>query len=112
MSDSDFTAVMVTLIGAVIVIMTIYGASARDEILAKLDQIIKGEQKEMADLNTLQADVTAEQTVEQSAITLLNGLKAQLDAAGTDPQKLADLSSQIEANTAALAAAVKANTAA
>lgn len=81
-----------------------------DTILEQLTFLRKGEQTIMADLNTLQADVTAEKTVEQSAITLLTGLKAQLDAAGTDPAKLADLSNQIESNTAALAAAITANT--
>jgi hypothetical protein len=64
----------------------------------------------MADLTQLQNDVAAETTVEQSAIALLGGLKAALDAAGTDPTKLAALSSTIESNTAALAAAVAANT--
>jgi len=87
----------------------------RTELVARLDRIERGETTIMADLNTLQADVTAEQTVEQSAIKLLGGLKTQLDAAiaanaNGDPTKLADLSSQIEANTAALAAAVTANT--
>ncbi len=61
-------------------------------------------------LDTLTASVTAETTVVASAITLLNGLKAQLDAAGTDPAKLADLSAQLDASRTALAAAIVANT--
>lgn len=64
----------------------------------------------MADLTELTAEVTNNTTVEQSAITLLQGLKAQLDAAGTDPVALKALSDQLAANDTALAAAVTANT--
>ncbi len=84
------------------------GTLARIE--SKVDQLIKGEAKIMADLTKLESDVAAEVTASQSAITLLTGLKAALDAAGTDPTKLAALSSSLEANTAALAAAITANT--
>ena len=84
-------------------------ASTR-EIRRKLDQILRGQQEIMADLTTLTADVAAETTVNQSAIALLQGLKAALDAAGTDPVALAALSTQLETNTSALAAAVTANT--
>ena len=68
----------------------------------------------------LQADVTAEATVEQSAITLLNGIpKLIADAVsaalaqGATPAQLkalTDLSASIEANTTGLSAAVTANT--
>ena len=72
---------------------------------------IKGEEDTiMADLTQLTADVTANGNAVQSAITLLQGLKAALDAAGTDPTKLAALSTQLEASTTALANAVVANT--
>ena len=64
----------------------------------------------MDPLAQLQADVAAETTVNQGAITLLNGLNAQLQAAGTDPTALAALSASIESNTAALSAAITANT--
>lgn len=64
----------------------------------------------MADLTKLTADVEAEKTVDDSAIALLQGLKAQLDAAGTDPAKLAALSSALETEQAALTAAITANT--
>lgn len=91
-----------------------HGNSATEQ---KLDFIIKLLKKETeiimsnADqLAKLQADVTAETTVNQSAITLLQGLKAQLDAAGTDPTALAALSASLEANTQALSDAVTANT--
>lgn len=71
--------------------------------------IFKGD-RIMAALDRLEADVAAETTVMQSAITLLQGLKAALDAAGTDPVKLAALADQMEANANSLAAAVAQNT--
>lgn len=78
-------------------------------------------------LNELKADVAAEKTVQQSAITLLNGLVAQntafaqqikdLIAAGGTPEQLATLvadfdatNAQIKADTTELSDAVKANT--
>ena len=85
-------------------------AAKLDLANSKLDQLLKGQQTEMADLSKLQADVTQNQSVVDSAVTLLQGLKAALDAAGTDPAALAALSSSLETQTAALAAAVAANT--
>lgn len=64
----------------------------------------------MADLTKLQEEVQENGTVIGSAITLLNGLKAQLDAAGTDPEALKALSDQLDSQSNALAAAVAANT--
>lgn len=49
-------------------------------------------------LSDLQADVAAEDTVIDSTMTLLKGLKAALDAAGTDPVALA---AAVAANTPA-----------
>lgn len=64
----------------------------------------------MTDLTELEAAVAKDTEVDQSAITLLNGLKAALDAAGTDPEKLKALSDKIGSSTKALADAVVANT--
>lgn len=65
----------------------------------------------MADeLATLEQEVTENGTVIGSAVTLLQGLKAKLDAAGTDPVKLKALSDQISAQTDSLAEAIVANT--
>jgi len=75
-----------------------------------LDLILTNQERIMAALDDIQAKVTAEGTVVQSAITLLQGLKQALDAAGQDPAKLAELSSDLDAQTQALAAAVAANT--
>lgn len=66
--------------------------------------------KLMATVDQIQADVTAEDTVIDSAVTLLQGLSAALTAAGTDPAKLDALKADIEAKTATLSAAIVANT--
>lgn len=64
----------------------------------------------MADLSTLADSVAANGDVVDSAITLLNGLYEQLQAAGTDPAAIAALADELKAQTDALAAAVAANT--
>lgn len=81
-------------------------------LFSKLNIIQIGETNMAKTLADLQADVIAEATVNQSAITLLQGLKAQLDAAiaSGDPAQIQAISDSLEANTAALAAAVTANT--
>lgn len=86
-----------------------------DQILTQLTRIEKGELKLAKELDDLTAAVAQEVTIEQSAITLLNGLKTQLDAAilaasNGDPTKLNELSAQIGTSSSALAAAVQANT--
>lgn len=63
----------------------------------------------------LVADVALQTTINQSAITLLQGLKNRLDMAIAanqqgDPTQLAALSASLEANNSALAAAITANT--
>lgn len=80
------------------------------EILSLLNILKLQNTKIMADLTQLETEVQENNTVIGSAITLLNGLKAQLDAAGTDATKLAELSAQLDAQSNSLAAAVAANT--
>lgn len=72
-------------------------------ILERLDII-------MSAMDDLQAAVAAEDTVIDSAITLIQGIPALIAAAGVDPAKLAALQSDITAKSAALGAAVAANT--
>jgi len=91
--------------------------AAWDDLIARLTRIENGlavslirEKNLMAQLDQLTADVQRQGDVVASAVTLLQGLKAALDAAGTDPTKLAALSAQIEAQTQSLADAVAANT--
>jgi hypothetical protein len=73
-----------------------------------------------SDIASLQAAVANEVTVEQSAITLINGIPGMIasavaaaQAAGATPDQLtalANLQSQISSSATALAAAVTANT--
>jgi len=63
-------------------------------------------------LDDLKAAVEKNISVVDSAITLIQGIKAQLDAAiaAGNPQALADLSASLGAETDKLSAAVVANT--
>lgn len=74
---------------------------------------LKGTVQYMADLlSTLEFNVTALRTVEDSAIALLQGLKAQLDEAlaSGDIRRIQAVSDALGTDTADLAAAVVANT--
>jgi hypothetical protein len=75
-----------------------------------LKRIIEIQETIMAALDTLTADVTANTSVTNSAIALINNLAAEITAAGTDPVALKALTDKLEANSAALAGAVTANT--
>ncbi len=80
------------------------------ELRCMLGIIIENQENQMAALDDLQAAVAAEDTVIDSAITLIHGIPALIAAAGVDPAKLAALQSDITAKSTALAAAVAANT--
>lgn len=70
-----------------------------------------------AKLDTLNSEITDQTTVEQSAVTLITGLKSSLDAAlaNSNPADVIaavqTISDHLQANTSDLAAAVAANTA-
>lgn len=83
-----------------------------EAILGNLINLTTMEHRIMSALDDLQAAVTAESTVIDSAVTLLGGLKAQLDAAiaAGNPAALTQLSTDIGAATQKLADAVAANT--
>lgn len=71
------------------------------------------EEREMASaLDQLELDVAAEGTVIDSAVVLLNGLKAALDAAiaSGDMSKVVAVNAELEAKTKELSDAVVANT--
>ena len=83
------------------------------EVLARLDSIdhkqnliLKNQERQMAAIDDLQAAVAAEDTVIDSAVTLLNGIPALIAAAGVDPAKLTALQTDIQTRTASLAAAI------
>lgn len=68
-----------------------------------------------SNFTALQAQVQQTTTVEQSAVTLINGLAAQLASAiaasnNGDTAALPNLQSQLQTSAATLAAAVTANT--
>lgn len=79
-------------------------------ILALLTQLVQGEQKIMAILDDLTAQVTKNTDAEQSAIVLLTQLGDLLRNAGTDPTKIQAIITQLDSSKEALAAAVVANT--
>lgn len=81
-----------------------------DQILAQLRAMTRQEITIMANLSQLQAQVEQSTSVERSAIVLLNGLAAKLDEAGTDPAKLAELTSSLRSGSDDLAAAITKNT--
>jgi len=80
----------------------------------KLDKIIRllqlKENKQMATLDELKAQVTQNTDAEQSALLLLNQLHKMLVDAKSDPVVLDAVISQLDVSKEALAAAVKANT--
>ncbi len=75
-------------------------------IRADLRRVLIAQEKIMATLDQLLIDVRENSDAVDSAVVLLKGLKEKLDAAGTDPVKLKELSAAIDAQTAKLAAAV------
>ena len=79
---------------------------------ADLHRIIQALERIMAELDDLKAAVARETEVDESAIVLLNGLKAKLDAAiaAGDPAALKALSDSLGAESQKLADAVSANT--
>lgn len=81
-----------------------------DNIQRQLNRMEKKENNIVALIDDTLADVQAETTVIASVVTLLQNLSAQIAAAGTDPMKLQAIKTQIDQNSASLAAAVIANT--
>jgi hypothetical protein len=75
-----------------------------------LSTLIKNEEKIMADLTQLSADVAADTDAVSAASTLLTNLTQAIKAAGTDPVALKALTDKLEANNAALSSAIVANT--
>jgi hypothetical protein len=81
-----------------------------DGIEHLLTRIILKERQIMADLTTLKAEVTRNTEVDQSAIALLTGLAAQIEALKTDPAALQALADELKGSSDALANAITANT--
>ncbi len=81
-----------------------------NQILAKLSQLETKEVTMSVQLDTLAAQVAATTEVEKSAITLIQGLSAQIAALKDDPAKLQALADSLSASAADLSAAITANT--
>jgi hypothetical protein len=82
-----------------------------DRLLQMVEAVLGKEFSRMSQaLDDLATQVAANTSVEESAVTLINGLAAQLAAAGTDPAKLQSLQASLKASADDLAAAVAANT--
>lgn len=79
-------------------------------IMKTQNKILIKETKMSVELDKLEAAVTAENTVIDSAITLINGLAAQIKALANDPVALVALSESIASKSVALSSAVTANT--
>ena len=62
------------------------------------------------ELDALTAKVAETNTVMGSAVALIGGLAAQIEALKTDPAALSALAASLEGSKAALAAAILANT--
>ena len=77
-----------------------------------MQAVIQQGEKIMSALSNLTAQVSAARTVNESAITLLNGLKQKLDEAiaSGDPAQIQTLADSLGTDTSALSAAVTANT--
>lgn len=76
----------------------------------KLDLIIRKEAVMSKELDDLTAQVKSNGDLLDSATTLINGIAARIEAAGTDPAKLSALTAELKAKDDVLAAAVQANT--
>ena len=88
------------------------GNAQLDRIEALVRSIAQSEATMAGELAGLQAQVAANTDVIESAITLIQGIKAALDAAiaSGDPAALAALSATLSSEDEKLAAAVAANT--
>jgi hypothetical protein len=73
-------------------------------------QLTRMENNMSVELDNLTVEVTEMGTVVDSAITLLNGLSAQLLAIKDDPAKIAALALELDTKANELALAVTANT--
>lgn len=85
--------------------------ASQAQVLEKLDVIIAKEDAMAGELAALQQKVAETIGIEQSALVLIQGFKAALDAAiaAGNPQALVDLSAQLDAADQALAAGIAAN---
>jgi len=83
-----------------------------DRLLMLVGALLFGEGYIVAELDDLQTQVAANTTLEESAVTLINGIAAKLAAAiaAGNPAALVSLKDSLVASAADLSAAIVANT--
>lgn len=86
-------------------IFDIFNSKKLDHIIGLLEEIRGKEDKIMATIAELEAQVAETVGVEQSVVLLLQGIKARLDEAGVDAAKLDKLKQDLDASEQNLAAA-------
>lgn len=82
----------------------------RHDVKRLVDLTTEGFKKMSKEMDDLTAQVKANNDLLDSATTLINGIAARIEAAGTDPAKLKALTDELKAKDEVLADAVKANT--
>jgi hypothetical protein len=88
-----------------------YEIGIRLDRIERLLKSILSEEKTMSlELDTLTAQVQANEDLEASAIMLIQGIAAQLIAIKDDPAKIAALADSLKASAASLSDAIVANT--
>jgi hypothetical protein len=83
-----------------------------DKLFTEIKSINTNVKTMANELDNLTAEVTETKDLQQSAITLLNGLKTKLDEAiaNNDMSRVVALRDDLDASNASLAAAITANT--
>jgi len=87
-----------------------YDMKEFQEVKHLLHQILNKEIQMATAFDDLTREVSETRTVVDSAVALLRGLKERLDQAGTDPQKLQELSASLDSKQQELAQAIVDNT--
>jgi hypothetical protein len=80
------------------------------QLLALVSSMLKLEKIMSQELDNLATQVKANTDAEQSAVTLLGNLSDLIKQAGTDPAKLQQLTTDLDASKQKLAEAIVANT--
>ena len=81
-----------------------------DQLLVLVRASREWEERAMSAINDLEAKVEEVETVEQSAIMLIENISQMLKDAGSNPVKLAEIIATLDAGKTRLADAIVANT--
>lgn len=81
-----------------------------DYVIGLLQRLVRMEVAQMATLEDVRTKVAKVETVEQSAVVLLNELAQMVRDAADDPAEIQAIADRLESTSTALADAVTANT--